>query len=120
MVKMVSLKCTDADYRAESNALGIPGTLNGPDAFDVHMDHHHLKKLGLDGPLPHGHEITLHAKGELVGSHMHDVDGEPRNSATFRFHHAGVEHEAPTGDGHSDIRQDLGNSFERSEKRRKK
>lgn len=120
MVKMVSLRRTAADRAESSDALGIPGNVDGPDSFDVHMDHNHLKKLGLDMPLPHGHEITLHAKGELVSSHMHDVDGEPRHSATFRFSHAGVEHEAPSGDGHSDIREDLGNSYERSENRRKK
>lgn len=102
-----SMRRTKPERDAESKADGMPGdgaarpAAMPPerDDIDMRLEHHHIQKLGLDGPLPHGTPVRFHGEGEVGDSGTHESDGgEPRHHMTIRLSRAGVEHDAPKGD----------------------
>ena len=125
MVKMVSLKKTAADRRAEKDAMGETA-VSAPSDYDkegptVHLEHHHLKNMGVGGGLKSGDKVTLHAVGHVENSSTRSENGEERHSAMVRLHRGGIEHEAAERDGE---RKDLRNEIEKihgaSEEKREK
>ena len=63
MVKMVRLEKTASDRRAEKDALGEPGIASvvpdGDSGISIHLDHHHLEKMGIGGDLKSGGKVEL-------------------------------------------------------------
>lgn len=104
MVKMVSLKRTKQDKQAEKSALGRPGIASadeGDGAISIHLEPHHLDKLGVGGGLRSGHKVTLHGEGTVDRAEsFKDGDGKVKQRATLKLHKAGLEY---TG---SDIESD--------------
>ena len=97
MVKMVSLKKTAADRRAEKDAMGETA-VSAPSDYDkegptVHLEHHHLKNMGVGGALKSGDKVTLHAVGHVESSSSSSENGEERHIAMVRLHRGGIEHE---------------------------
>lgn len=99
MVKMHSMKKTAAERKAEDKV--GEGTISPheyaePEGIEIHVHHDHLKKLGLDGPLPHGTKVSFGGEGEVTGSESSESYGKPgevRHRMVLRLHKAGVEPE---------------------------
>jgi hypothetical protein len=100
MVKMVSLKKSSADKRAEKDALGSPDVVNVPaenEGVTVNLDHHHLMKMGVGGGMKSGHKVEFHGAGIVERSETRtDKDGD-HHSATIRLHRGSLDHEVPRG-----------------------
>lgn len=116
MVKMVALKKSAADRKAEKDAMGegMGGTLQSSEDREgptVHLDHHHLKNMKVGGALKSGHEVSLSARGHVERSETRSENGEDRHSATIRVTHMGMEHEGRDADG--DERANLRNEIEK-------
>lgn len=97
MVKMVSLKKSAADRKAEKTAMGSTAT---PEAgypedqgVSVHLDHHHLMKMGVGGDLKSGHKVSLEGEGTVERSETRSTPEGERHSASIRLHRGGIEHE---------------------------
>jgi hypothetical protein len=99
MVKMVSFKKTAADKREEKDALGEPQTATADfdHAVTMHLDHHHLAKLGISSGMKSGEKCEFHGRGVVENSHTSSDKGGDRHSATLRFSHGWMDHEAPRG-----------------------
>jgi len=92
-MKMYPLKKSDADQKADDAELRSGVGHNEEGEIEVHLDHHHLKNMKIDGPLPHGHPVTFHGEGEVVESGTRDSDGTPRHHMRIRLHKGNLEHE---------------------------
>lgn len=126
MVKMVSLRKSAADKRAEKDSLGVPAS-PADDGGDlrVHLDHHHLTKLGVGGGLKSGHKVSFSGEGTVESSSTRSENGEDRHSATLRLNKGGVEHEGDMerdAEERAGLRNEIekihGKSEESAEKRR--
>jgi hypothetical protein len=96
MVKMVSLKKSPADRRAEKDALGshdIPSVPAEDEGVSVNLDHHHLMKMGVGGGMKSGHKVKLEGEGTVERSETRSTPEGERHSATIRLHRGGIEHE---------------------------
>ena len=116
MVKMVSLKKSAADKKAEKDAMGEPALANPRDedmGVTVHLDHHHLTKMGVNGDLSHGDPIEFHGKGHVERAETRSTPEGDRHSATLRIHRAGMEHEVKRGGDEEkrDVRGDLEKAY---------
>ena len=107
MVAMKSMRQTKAE-RDASEGDGMPGNGSQRDGVPLRLEHDHIKKLGLDGPLPHGTKIEMGGHGEVTESGTHeDVDGEPRHHMTITMTRAGVEPQETASDKRDDLRADI-------------
>ena len=59
----------------------------------VHLAHHELNSMKLDGPLKHGTKVSFHGEGMVHESGTHDDGGEPRHHMTLVLHRAGVDYD---------------------------
>lgn len=122
MVKMHNLRRTAADVKAEKSALGEKRGKGKSETGDMsvyvppedegarfELEHHHLTKMGLGGDLKSGDTVHFHGHGTVEKSETRSSPDGDRHSATVRFHHGGVEHEARDRDG--DARADLRNEI---------
>ncbi len=116
MVKMVNLKKSKSDSKAEKSADGmvLPAAMAPDDAgLRLDLDHHHLEKLGV-GNMDHGDKVHFEGHGVVERAESHSDGGEARHSATVRFHKGGMDHEQPRGEPQRDkteIRGDLEKSY---------
>ena len=65
MTKMVSLKKTAAERRAEKDALGETSVFATPgedEGVTVHLDHHQLMHMGVGGDMKSGHDVEFHPR----------------------------------------------------------
>jgi hypothetical protein len=119
MVKMVSMKRTQGERKAVDEALGE----KEPDGIDIHLDHHHLKKLGGEN-FEKGHKIKLRAHGRIGSTSEHDG----MKSARLRITHMGAaplergdekeEEEGERGDEtHGGVREEITRAFGESKAR---
>jgi hypothetical protein len=107
MVAMRSMKMTKAE-RDASEGDGMMGNGSQRDGVPVRLDHDHIVKLGLDGPLPHGTKVEMGGHGEVTESGTHeDVDGEPRHHMTITMTRAGVEPQETASDRRDDLKGDV-------------
>jgi hypothetical protein len=114
-MKMVSLKRSKADREAEKNAGAEPSTIDDSrDGADLHLEDHHMEKMGISPTLPHGHPITLHAEGVVHRS----SDGPEGGRMTIRVHKAGAEYDEPRDERESGLRGEIEKNTEESETRR--
>lgn len=96
MVKMVSLKKSAADRRAEKDALGttdVPSVPAEDEGVSVNLDHHHLMNMGVGGGMKSGHKVELHGTGTVERSETRSTKDGERHSATIRLHRGALEHE---------------------------
>ena len=116
MTKMASMKKTAADRAAEKRALGEPaiGLLQNSEDREgpsVHLEHHHLKNMGLTD-LRTGDKVRMEGEGHVEQSESRkEADGD-RMTATVRFHKMGGELKSPRGD--EDERGALKNDIEKA------
>lgn len=91
-MKMVSLKRTAAEKKAEGSADGMSNSVDDSrDGADLHLEDNHMEKMGISPNLPHGHPITLHAEGTIHRA----SDGPEGSRMTIRVHKAGAEYDDP-------------------------
>jgi hypothetical protein len=96
MVKMVSLKKSSADRRAEKDALGSPTVPYVPaedQGVTVNLDHHHLMNMGVEGGMKSGHKVDFHGTGTVERSETRSTPEGDKHSATLRLHRGAIEHE---------------------------
>lgn len=117
MVKMVNLKKSSSDRKAEKSADGmILPTAMAPDdeGLRLDLDHHHLAKLGVHGDMKSGDPVEFHGRGVVEHSETRSSDEGEKHSATIRMHKGAIDHEAPRGEPERDkteIRGDLEKSY---------
>ena len=93
MTAMKSMKMTAAEKKADTHVdTSTDWEHPGSDGIEIRIEPHHAEKLGLNGPLPVGHQVELHCKGEVTESHATGSG----HRLTVRLHHASAEHDAPT------------------------
>lgn len=107
MVKMVSLERTKGERKAADDAMGSPVSgneaNNGPDGPTVSLQDHHMKKLGLEGPLKTGTKVELHMEGEVTGAH----DDSYGKSMTLRMSKGNLLHDEMADDKDGGLRKQL-------------
>lgn len=119
MPHLTSLKRTEDDRRAEAKAGGFASISPATDDKgepEIHLDQHHLKKLGVDSPLPVGHEIRLRARGVVTGSHSSASEHGKHHSMRVKLTHATLKHDAE--DEAEDRKADIGNAVAKYEARK--
>lgn len=119
MARMVSLK-RPKEAKDES---GPTAEYRNPDdeGVAVHLDHHHLEKMGLGGQLKNGHKVSFSGEGTVESASSRSDKGGERHSATLRLKRGGVEHKSSykdDGDG-DDLKGELAKNYEASEGRKK-
>ena len=82
-------------------------TVTQRDGVPMRLEHDHIMKLGLKGPLPHGTKVEMGGHGEVTESGTHEVDGEPRHHMTITMTRAGVEPQETASDRRDDLRADI-------------
>lgn len=104
MVKMVSLKRTKDDKSAENRSGAMPSTIDdSPDGADLHLEGDHLKKMGIDSTLPHGHKIRIEGEGTVHRS----SDGPEGGRMSIKLHKAGAEYDEPREKRDASLRDEL-------------
>lgn len=108
MVKMHDIRRTKADVAAEKKVLGVsrkdgdgqPSVYVPPedDGARMEFEHHHLVKMGLGGDLKSGDTVHFHGHGTVERSETRSSPEGDKHSATIRFHHGAIEHEAEMTD----------------------
>jgi len=114
-MKVVALKKSTADKKADKDVgLSYPG--GDDEGVSVHLSHHHLKKMGIDGELTPGHKVKFRGHGHVQSA---EKDGHARLVLT----HSGMDHEEPDADDKGNererIRSDLKKAYTESEAKRK-
>jgi len=110
MVKMVKLDRSANERKAEAHGgadypTSVAGNSEDHDGPTLHLDHHHLKKMGLDaGKMKHGDPIEFHGKGHVEHASVDSGEGGERHSARIRMTHGGAEHEGSDDDDRGEIR----------------
>lgn len=112
MAKMVALKRSAADKRAHEERHGYPMSESDQEGPSVHLDPHHLDKMGVDQELPHGHEIQM--KGYVERHETGHDQGEPTGQMRVRVTHAGTDQ--PEAD-HGSLRGELAKNTEKDSKK---
>jgi hypothetical protein len=87
------------------------------DDIELRLEHHHIEKLGLGRPLPHGTKISFEGEGEVGDSGTHEgySDAEPRHHMTIRIARAGIEHEGVGDDPTGNLRGEISKNTEKAE-----
>lgn len=96
MTKMVSLKKSAADRRAEKDAMGSRDVVSVPaenEGVTVNLDHHHLMNMGVGGGMKSGHKVSFNGTGTVERSESRSTPEGERHSATLRLDRGGIEHE---------------------------
>jgi hypothetical protein len=114
MVAMANMRRTAAERKAEGDDHEI-ATASSParppekDDIEVRLEHHHIQKLGLKGPLPHGTKVSFAGDGEVADSGTREGydDAEPRHHMTIRLRRAGVDASESADARRGDVRGDV-------------
>lgn len=114
-MKLVSLKRTKDDKAAEGRGGAMPSTIDdSPDGADLHLEGDHLKKMGVDSTLPHGHKIRIEGEGTVHRS----SDGPEGGRMQIKLHRAGAEYDEPKERAEKSLRDDLEKNTKGSEDKR--
>lgn len=122
MVKMVNLKKSAADKRAEKEALGESGLVEpvgGEGDVSVNLEHHHLQKLGVGGGLKAGQKVELHAVGTVHHAATESGPDGDKHRATLSLHKAAIEHEADRDEERDNLRSEIAKNTDKMEKQAK-
>ena len=114
-MKVVALKKSAADKKQDKeNGFSYPGSEE--DGVSVHLSHHHLQKMGVEGNLTPGRKVKLRGHGHIQSA---EKDGHARLVLT----HAGMDHHEPDADDKPDERKgrrsDIEKAYSESESKRK-
>lgn len=111
MAKMVRIEKTAADRNAEKDALGETGIASvepgGDSGISLHLDHHHLMKMGVGGGMKSGQKVELSGRGTVERSETRSTPDGERHSATIHLTHAGADYEGSKDDEKSDLRGEI-------------
>lgn len=110
-MKMVKLKSEPMDSAVSNRALGAPDLSTNNDGADLHINGEHLKQLGMDDGLPHGHDITVTAHGTVHRSES----GPDGGRMHVKLHKMGVDYDEPKERKERSLRDDLNDSTKKSE-----
>jgi len=121
MVKMVSLKRTAAEKKADNSAEGRADGYETEDGADLHLDGSHLKKMDEKGEttapissLPHGHEVHFEGHGTIHRT----SDGPEGGRVHIKVHRLGADYDDPKGEREEgSVRDNLERSAEASERK---
>lgn len=125
MAKMVSLKKSAADRRAEKDALGsrdIPYVPAEDQGVTVNLDHHHLMNLkGSDGEplagrMKSGNDVEFHGRGTVERSETRSTPEGERHSATLRLSKGAIEHEPSSDDERTELKGEIAKNYADAEK----
>lgn len=122
MTKMVSLKKTAAERKAEQKARDAgPSTEPYDDdgGLTVHLDHDHLTKMGVGGDLKNGHKVKFNGEGHVEMAESRSTPEGERHSARVRFTKGSMEHEAPEEEGgeRGEIRGEINKAYDKGGER---
>ena len=113
-MKLQDMKRTAADKKAEQARYKAGYAVGGGDADDYHhgmhieLDHHGMKKVGMDDMPASGDEYEGQFRGRVVDTHEDSRDGqEPRRRVRILLHHVGMEPKGKS-DGDEDDRPRAG------------
>lgn len=90
MARMVSLKRPKPD-KADTTERAQPYPED--EGMHVHLDHHHLDRMGLGGKLKAGDKVKFSGEGRVERSETSSGNDGDRHSATLRLHKGGVDHD---------------------------
>ena len=111
MVKMVRLEKSASDRKAEQDADGQPGIASvvpdGDSGITLHLDHHHLEKLGVGGGLKSGGKVELSGKGTVLRSESRSTEDGDKHSATIHLSHGNMDYEGSKDDERADLRGEI-------------
>lgn len=100
-MKLHSMKKSSADRKADEEryAISPADSEDGDrDGVSVQLDHHHLKKMGMDaGKMKHGDRVVLNGEGHVEHAEVQSGEHGDRHSARIRLSQAGMEHEGAGG-----------------------
>lgn len=122
MLTMTNMRRTAAERKAENDGDGMPGSGSGRpaapperDDVEVRLEHHHIQKLGLDGPLPHGTKVEFGGHGEVADSGTTEgyLNGAPHHHMTIRLRRAGVDQGDRPDDRRGELRGDIQEAADR-------
>lgn len=113
MAKMVALKRSAAEKRAHEADHGYPLNDREAEGPSVHLDSHHLNKMGVDQELPHGHKVQL--EGYVEQHTTGHNEGEPAHHMTVRITHGGTDQ--PAQADHGSLRGELAKNAETDSKK---
>ena len=125
-MKVVSLKKSSAEKKSDKESGMIMPYDDEHGGVSVHLSHHHLKKMGLDGSLKSGHKVKFRGHGHVEESESRSDKGGERYHARLRLTHAGAERGADSDGDFDDKaaerkgrRKDIESAVEEDEVRRK-
>lgn len=121
MTKMVALKRSKSERDEMKEGMA---RRNGPnDNYaagepEMHLENHHMEKMGLTEPLPAGHKVMFHGEGEVSSSSSHDGPEGARHSMSIRFHKGAMEHdESDEKEERGQVRGELEKNMKASEEK---
>lgn len=110
MVKMVNLKRTASERKAEDDAGGMDHLSENEDGADLHLRGEHIKRMDekgeLEAPmnsLPHGHPVEFSGHGTVHRT----SDGPEGGNVHIKVHKLGMDYDEPNEAKHGSIRDDL-------------
>lgn len=110
-MKMHSLKTKAIDSAAENRALGAPELSTNNDGASLHLEGEHMKAMGVDEGLPHGHPVTIEATGTVHRSESGPEGGRMH----VKLHKMGMEYDEPKDKKERSLKDDLKKSMNDSE-----
>ena len=114
MSKMVNLKRPKSDRKGDGAEVAA---YPGDDGVSVHLDHHHLTKLGVGGALKSGDQVEFVGRGHVEhSSTTTDKEGE-RHSATIRLHKGALEHEPAKDEERDELKGELAKNYDAADKK---
>lgn len=128
MPKLHSMRKSKADRDADEQRyapIASPNSEDGDhDGVSVNLEHHHLKKMGLDaGKMKHGDHVAFAGEGHVEHAEVTSGEHGERHSARIRLTRAGMDHEGTPdaekekGELRNEIEEIHGKSEEAREKR---
>lgn len=126
MVHMVAMKRTKDEKKAMEKSLGrSPGA--GPDGPSIHLDGHHLEKLGMEELPEVGEKYHMRGHAEVTSASHSDYGdmGGPSRSVGMTFTHMHVPKKVEEGDEvpeekdekEPSLHDEINSAFDKSEKK---
>lgn len=104
--RLHSLAKTKADRDHEESARDeMMEEMQEPEGIEMHLDHHHMQKMGMKEPPASGSEVEFHGRGHVVSSESRDVGGTTRHHMRIRLTHGAIEHDEEPD--HGSLRREL-------------
>lgn len=111
-MKIADMKRSAADKKADQQRYKGGPSVGSDDyhhGLHIELDHHGMKKVGMDDMPASGDEYEGQFRGRVVDTHEDSEDGqEPRRRVRILLHHVGMESKGKKGDGDEDDRPRAG------------